>query len=354
MKQPRKLLIMLVAIASVLLVIFAAVRGSTEIVLRPLWTTALDELPFKGGPDVPVALVTFPGGLVAVDVQGGTRLLSGAGNIQVYEGRHARWEDDGSNAVIHGRDLGILARMGEGAGFPVLAGDGFAMLSRTLLNLRWYGSDGSPLWTCDLDAPPVGVEADPGTPLVYLYTLDGNLRVVGVDGLAVASWSALPARVQAGFGSTRLAKGALALVGGIDPQTLTLVKLEGTSLETLWTLPLASSWRSDVLVQACGGGKTLLVEQEGELWQVSAAGRLLHRLPSPGRVRKILDVPAMASIVVLRDTLEGSYLDGWNLDGRRLFSIGPSPGISDCSLLGKRTLVIAGDEGIMALGLEER
>jgi hypothetical protein len=295
----------------------------------------------------------YPGGVLAVDAEGRNRFIPVDQSRLGTLGRFVRWRSDGSNIEIMDGRGQLIAKAAQVFGSPIITNFGFAVLSRSMQDVRWYSLNGEFQWKVMIESPLIGVEANQSGQ-VFLGTLQGTILVINSVGDIINTWQVPWSKIEVALGMSRIDNSHIALVFGQSPQNLTLLSWGAGRLRSEWSLPLQSDYDTDVLLQAIDQGKIILVEQPRELWLVSVEGKVLHVIPALGQVRKIVDVPHLDSFIVLRDALEGTYLELWTNQGLRAASYGPSTELYDCALAGKTTLVVSGAEGLVGfrLGVE--
>lgn len=169
-------------------------------------------------------------------------------------------------------------------GYPLLEESGEALYSvnTDLAGLKRLSPDGEILWQGEYSSPMTSMALHGEECLIGL--LDGRAALHGPGGEVLFELDPAGSRVPVILG-TALADGGLALVSGIDPQSLVLVG--GQRYESVRSLELDSDFRREIALRFSPGGRFLYVEQEDGLTVLEPARDRIARLSLPGRLKSL-------------------------------------------------------------------
>lgn len=352
MKSSQRTYLLIALGITFLLVLVAPLRLSRELVLAPAWSVSVDDSG-AGQVDFDQSLgLEYPGRLVFVDQAGAYRVFPVPSRLARSSTRFALWNPLVPGYDLRSRDGSIIARRPSDSSIPVFTDHGFAAVHRSGSGFTWNDNNGELLWSWSGVYPIIAIVAN-SQGYVFVLDLTGKLTVLAPDGTESSSWEIPESRVKTGLGMALLSDSLLAIIGGIEPQQIMVVRLSdiGAEPELVWSRRLESAFRRDVLIQALDGGEWLALEQESGLLLLSADGSRSVSIRQAGWIRKIFEHRGLSLLFLLRDAAEGSYLEVWSLEGERLGSLGPATAIHDAGLAGDDMVVVAGPEGLLGLDL---
>ena len=183
-------------------------------------------------------------------------------------------------------------------GYPLLEPGGEALYSinTDLGGVKRVSADGEILWRAGFSSPITSIAVLADSCLIGL--LDGRAMRFGAGGELAFEIDPSGSRIPVILGTALAESGELALVAGIDPQMLILVRGEG--YETVRSLNVPSDFRREVFLSYGPTGRFLYLEQEEGL-EVFEPGRdRRDRLSLPGRLKSFAAGREFAAAVSAR------------------------------------------------------
>ena len=170
-------------------------------------------------------------------------------------------------------------------GYPLLdsGGDALYSINTDLGGLKRLSPEGEILWQGEFSSPITSIALRGEDCLIGL--LDGRATLFGPGGEILFAIDPSGSRVPVILGTALADGGELALVSGIDPQTLILVG--GEQRESSRTIELGSDFRREVVLRFAPAGRFLYVEQEDGLLVLEQDRDRLTRLELPGRLESL-------------------------------------------------------------------
>jgi hypothetical protein len=168
-------------------------------------------------------------------------------------------------------------------GYPLLdpIGDVLYSINTDLGGLKRVSADGEVIWQAGFSSPITSMDVLSDSCLIGL--LDGRAMLFDADGELAFEIDPLGSRIPVILGTALAENGELALVAGIDPQTLILVRGEG--YETVRSLNVQSDFRREVLLSYGPAGRFLYLEQEEGLEVLEPGRDRRARLALEGRLK---------------------------------------------------------------------
>jgi hypothetical protein len=168
-------------------------------------------------------------------------------------------------------------------GYPLLSPGGEALysISTDLAGIKRVSVDGEIMWQAAFSSLITSLDLQEMRGLIGL--LDGRALLFGGDGQLLFEIDPSGSRIPVILGTALAEDGQLALLAGIDPQTLILVS--GEDGETVRSLQVESDFRREVLLSYGPGGRFLYLEQEEGLEILEPGRERRARLRLAGRLR---------------------------------------------------------------------
>jgi hypothetical protein len=176
------------------------------------------------------------------------------------------------------------------AGYPVLdaSGEHVLLVSRDANSLAGVDRTGETLWRLEFASVISSVAFGDWGVLVGL--LDGGLALYDMRGRPLYNLKAEGSRIPIILGCAGRAD-SLACVYGIDPQRLIVVSRKEGRFQQAANLTLESDFRREVLVQFSASANALFFEEPDGLGVLDLGSRIVRRIPLPGPVRTVAEVP---------------------------------------------------------------
>lgn len=174
-------------------------------------------------------------------------------------------------------------------GYPLTDSSGRYLYSinTDLSGLKRLNGEGELLWSLAFSSPITSIAFHEDE--CALGLMEGALVFVGADGQPLDEHRPEGSRMAVVLGTDITSDGSqIALISGIDPQKLTLLRRQGQQLVVQNTLKLSSDFRREVMLQFDPQGRYLHFEAEGGLGVLDINNEIVVSIPALG-VMKYLD-----------------------------------------------------------------
>lgn len=172
-----------------------------------------------------------------------------------------------------------------GYGYPVLdrTGQNLYSISTDLTGLKRLDRDGEVLWSAGFYSPITTLSVAKDECAVGL--LDGTLKLIDAQGSIAKEFAPQASRISVILGAALSGDGGqLAVLSGIDPQRLSLLRTKGAELVLRQAMNLPSDFRRAVQLAFTEDGRFLAFEDEQGLSVLDLKRWGRSRLPLEGRV----------------------------------------------------------------------
>ncbi len=257
-----------------------------ELHLKPVWVRDLDDGVGEGSEQVDFAF-EMGGRFGYADLEGGIhyldRVLFG---VALAESGFINFPRITDNFVFQ-NTLGGFEFSFESSGYPLLEGSGetLYMVTTDLSGIRQFTREWDLLWSYEFSTAITSVSLEGQRCLLGL--LDGRAKLIESQGGITYEYS--PEGSPDGgripvILATTLRGRQLALISGIDPQSLLLIEEKRGEFSYIHREILESDFRRELILQFTKDGRYLVFEQEGSVGLFDLARRKIHYISLPGRL----------------------------------------------------------------------
>ncbi len=265
--------------------LFPGLSGK-ELYLKPVWVRDLEDGVGKGS-EQPVFAFKMGQHFGYADLEGRIhyldRVLYG---VALAENGFINFPRITDNFVFQ-NTLGGFEFSFQSSGYPLLEGSGetLYMVTTDLSGIRQYSLEWDLIWSFEFSSAITSVSLDGRRCLLGL--LDGRAKLIEPHGGITYEYS--PEGAPGGgripvILATALRGRQMALISGIDPQSLLLIGRKGGEFSYIHREILESDFRRELILQFSKDGRHLVFEQDGRVGLFDLARRRMHYISLPGRL----------------------------------------------------------------------